>query len=613
MKTIVKDFPEEFKEEVFSKLREETIIKMNKFLTNFEDQNYSSVATKDIHFFEDSLKELASLDNETDLKLSEYQKKKDELIKNKLEELPKKPLEDLNEKDFQFIFQIDKIFSDLTTPPLEIILPKMKEKLSNLENEMQSLIQAKKYNEMINVLEVIKKNESEIRFLQTIEISPQDNNSQIKSDLKKLCSSDLLNFPLLQNKLKKEIEQTTSEMQKLWSLSEFDQLEEKLKEIKDVKILKSFIPTDQMLNQLIQPLIGNIDNCQKEIDRLVEETLHFCGSTFLSKEDDLKKINNLLKKMHTTEVCLKTFDPNTKNRMVAILHKIEEKISEKANKAKKLTDIIEQASSLVDLQAISSNIVLTEEFCKKKMDEIINCFKKSNKDLFTLGQELELEEYGIFGQEILFFFKQFKSISVGKFLEVTGRMDEKYALDNIEGDSLKSNDEIEELKKINDKKSFPKYPQTHRFEYDPVRVLLLERYKEYNNKYEQLFTQHFKNSNKLEDIVSSAKNETKGIDFNPKNWNSKICDKIPSLLAHVFIAWTFLNSDLENDKKILMKPHPIQVFSIFRILGLDTFAPSNFQKFTQFVGLSNKKELENHLIQIGTGEGFLKTFLYYNT
>lgn len=105
------------------------------------------------------------------------------------------------------------------------------------------------------------------------------------------------------------------------------------------------------------------------------------------------------------------------------------------------------------------------------------------------------------------------------------------------------------------------------------------------------------------------------------------------LVAHIFVIWTFKNSDLEffnpngnKDRESLkiMKPHPIQIITIFRLLGVHNIIYSkpneaNNQNKGFFSGLKDKlvdtvtglfnpdsvsnKILENHLIEIGTGEG----------
>ena len=78
--------------------------------------------------------------------------------------------------------------------------------------------------------------------------------------------------------------------------------------------------------------------------------------------------------------------------------------------------------------------------------------------------------------------------------------------------------------------------------------------------------------------------------------------KIVKLSAHLFAYWTLDNSTnykdmldvvessgiIGNQKNYLLQPHSAQVISIFRLLGIDT---------------NQHKQFDNHLVQIGTGEG----------
>eukprot|EP00050_Salpingoeca_kvevrii_P020249 m.96325 g.96325 ORF g.96325 m.96325 type:complete len:974 (-) comp8787_c0_seq1:270-3191(-) len=68
-------------------------------------------------------------------------------------------------------------------------------------------------------------------------------------------------------------------------------------------------------------------------------------------------------------------------------------------------------------------------------------------------------------------------------------------------------------------------------------------------------------------------------------------EALPTILAHIFAMWTLQNAThyfdadgLDNRESYLLKPHAAQIISIFRLLG-------------------NDRNLVNHLVQIGTGEG----------
>ena len=78
-----------------------------------------------------------------------------------------------------------------------------------------------------------------------------------------------------------------------------------------------------------------------------------------------------------------------------------------------------------------------------------------------------------------------------------------------------------------------------------------------------------------------------------KHWfTAEVKYSLPSLVANVFAAWTVLNCkpyfEANNkDKSYLRQPHPAQVLSIFRLLGISC----------------ENNEFANNIVQIGTGEG----------
>ncbi|CAF4058236.1 unnamed protein product [Rotaria magnacalcarata] len=80
--------------------------------------------------------------------------------------------------------------------------------------------------------------------------------------------------------------------------------------------------------------------------------------------------------------------------------------------------------------------------------------------------------------------------------------------------------------------------------------------------------------------------------------NQTFKDKIPELLAYIFVIWTLQNTEyyneirgIESSEAYLLKPHVAQVISIFRILGIG------------YQTSGSSKNLFNNLVQVGTGEG----------
>eukprot|EP01087_Luapelamoeba_hula_P010439 TRINITY_DN276_c0_g1_i1.p1 TRINITY_DN276_c0_g1~~TRINITY_DN276_c0_g1_i1.p1 ORF type:complete len:2464 (-),score=305.43 TRINITY_DN276_c0_g1_i1:82-7473(-) len=87
----------------------------------------------------------------------------------------------------------------------------------------------------------------------------------------------------------------------------------------------------------------------------------------------------------------------------------------------------------------------------------------------------------------------------------------------------------------------------------------------------------------------------------------RIRDRIPKLLAGIFALWSVLGSRSHYQQtgkmECVMKPHPIQVLAVFRLLGLD-LTTSVLDSLFNAIGLSKSQHsLLNHVVQVGTGEG----------
>lgn len=79
---------------------------------------------------------------------------------------------------------------------------------------------------------------------------------------------------------------------------------------------------------------------------------------------------------------------------------------------------------------------------------------------------------------------------------------------------------------------------------------------------------------------------------------------IPKLLAGIFAVWS-VNESCSSYKetgemKYVLKPHPVQVLAIFRLLEIDREGAWT-DRARQLVGMG--PAITNHMIQIGTGEG----------
>jgi hypothetical protein len=78
-------------------------------------------------------------------------------------------------------------------------------------------------------------------------------------------------------------------------------------------------------------------------------------------------------------------------------------------------------------------------------------------------------------------------------------------------------------------------------------------------------------------------------------------DDLVELLAGVFAVWTILKSKKmfqeTKDPGCILRPHPIQLIAIFRLLNLDS--PTNMWKyFTSMIGAGGSHSMPGHLIQV---------------
>ncbi|CAF3762063.1 unnamed protein product, partial [Rotaria sp. Silwood1] len=122
------------------------------------------------------------------------------------------------------------------------------------------------------------------------------------------------------------------------------------------------------------------------------------------------------------------------------------------------------------------------------------------------------------------------------------------------------------------------------------------RYDEFHEIYDSLIKQYLKPSLQLDPLIAATKLLAGDVKQQPMNieWDASIRNKVPQLAAHVFALWTlqsahhyFEETEMERKDNYLLQPHAAQVISIFRMLGIG----------------DDKEELENNLVQIGTGEG----------
>ncbi|ETO10976.1 hypothetical protein RFI_26400 [Reticulomyxa filosa] len=227
---------------------------------------------------------------------------------------------------------------------------------------------------------------------------------------------------------------------------------------------------------------------------------------------------------------------------------------------------------LLLMKQMSVRIFSFKDTVNKRIDELLGAFKRQHKDgigISVLALKLEKDTTGV-GEMIVAEHNAFKGYNVALFNVKTQAHDVEYVLRRMDtkGDII-----------------------------DAVRSeKLANKYKEFKDLYTKLVHGHLDENNKLTTLVNNTKMITRSIEQKPGaiQWDAGVRGEVVSLVAHVFALWTLQNAQfyfdakgVENQNSYLLQPHPAQVISIFRMLGID----------------ESKKELISNLIQIGTGEG----------
>ena len=217
------------------------------------------------------------------------------------------------------------------------------------------------------------------------------------------------------------------------------------------------------------------------------------------------------------------------------------------------------------MKRTSNNLPMFSIEIKQQIDRALQHCKSrkpSPINLGKLGVILQQDETGV-GSSIISEHKAFENFAVSIFHEKSLRQGIDYVLEKIDGISI---------------------DKGH----------LKRRYEEFLSTYKNLIEEylHIKSQMKMnfDKLISDIKCMTGSLKFDPESltWDATVRAKIPIVTALVFALWTLQNADdyFEGDS-FLRQPHAAQVISIFRMLGIG----------------GKDERLENHLVQIGTGEG----------
>eukprot|EP00052_Salpingoeca_macrocollata_P025734 m.234579 g.234579 ORF g.234579 m.234579 type:complete len:2885 (+) comp22475_c0_seq2:54-8708(+) len=231
---------------------------------------------------------------------------------------------------------------------------------------------------------------------------------------------------------------------------------------------------------------------------------------------------------------------------------------------------------LLRLKLMASAVLVCQQELLRSIDELLQQFKKVNgaTNVVTLGRHLETSGKSE-GKDLVADHTVFQGVRISDFNTRTQYMDVKNVL------------------------KFVEQRGTTRIGHEK----LLKNFEEFSNKYSALSGQYLqpRKPDERQQDFRRLVNEITGrvgrhgqSNPNTMEWTIGMRALVPELAAYIFMLWTLENSnsyfemiDSTERGTYLMKPHAAQVISIFRLFSLD----------------SEDIQIENHLVEIGTGEG----------
>jgi hypothetical protein len=360
----------------------------------------------------------------------------------------------------------------------------------------------------------------------------------------------------------------------------FENLNNKYKFLKEVNT--------HLQNQFPQNNFTNLESdCVNSLNKNINEQ-------FSSAEMNLNEIliapeilQNDLNDFFTHYYNVKSFEKKMNNAFIKNRkRKIESSLLEKIIKQ---IDTMSESITTKDLEAAShifirvktysNRLYVFKESIDEKLDKIMNVYIEKNGGFEIIGKLGMLLKKNIDGSRILTEHKCFEAHNRSLFNRKTLSQDIDYVLKDLRGDAI-------------DEKKLASSYRAFKTKFDS----LIEDY-----LYPKIDFDTFKSNLSL--FVSNILKNT-----NNGEWTEKTLEDLPILIAHIFALWTLLNAgqyfQMQGDKKtFLFLPHPAQVVSIFRILGIG-YEIDKMKILKEKFNLTQKDlSLKKNFVQIGTGEG----------
>ncbi|KAJ8604464.1 hypothetical protein CTAYLR_000937 [Chrysophaeum taylorii] len=289
-----------------------------------------------------------------------------------------------------------------------------------------------------------------------------------------------------------------------------------------------------------------------------------------ASEDDARalygQLNDLLERLQQIDAC---FCPDViaEPQISDLLTRM--KVATSTSTDKILSEVGESTyvavtRALLNLHELPAYVSNAE--VKAHADACINkildrCYEMSRLDFMELAKALI--EANARGGEIVESFSQFEKFRIERFNVATARLTFEDAFNMLV-----------DLNKLRDPS------------------VLKRNYAKFDQEYTKLVNKHLY-CRALETVVAEIVSQ-----------KEKRTD-VPFVIAGIFAVWS-LNSMKHGrraDEQNMRKPHPVQILTILRLLGLDHKSSWISSAIKYFRGRGKSPSLQNHLAQVKTGEG----------
>ncbi|CAG9315973.1 unnamed protein product [Blepharisma stoltei] len=369
-------------------------------------------------------------------------------------------------------------------------------------------------------------------------------------------------------------------------------IQEKWNQIRSFSYLKNHLNLETSLEIMQSKAIGSISN---EINKIVRNALLLIDKQDIRNEE-FNQIRSYYNFLGFFEKNLKISDLDLKATLQAIEGKIYDKIKElktKAMNGKQLEEIIEP---LLKMKELSINFPKFKEGLHKIIDDSLETIGKNSKGMI-LGIIGELGNHST-GLYILNEHKFFEGVRQRLWRQKTQAYGIDYTLEKLKGSQLNINELREKHQEYIDK-----------FEGYSIKYQPIIHNEGIDNAISQIVAEieitsrthaiDIANSQGIDNAIRQTAAEAEiASRIHPENSSdidlNSFKSLIPKLLAYISILWELCNIKKYNqdasteEERELFALHPIQVLSIFRMIGIGNKENVGFQ---------------NNLVQILTGEG----------